>query len=215
MRDECILKVVVRRVSEWVSERVNQTRSISLQNDIPPCSSSCWISWTVLTPQQCSALQACPHPAPPCLLCYWFLMTKCIETIGWTLPSIRRHSEGSLCGSGPQGFQTANKTAVTCARLAGCNAFQPHRKEAVRASRAEWGGMAAAVCSPSNTLVPHQSRPEFWCFPYQRFIPQASTILYLCLLVWYRLQQKKLNNTLSGCKVYASCLGQIICLYTA
>lgn len=67
------------------------------------------------------------------------------------------------------GFQTANKTAVTCARLAGCNAFQPHRKEAVQVSRAELGGMAAAACSPPNTLVPHQSRPGVLVFPISAF----------------------------------------------
>lgn len=46
------------------------------------------------------------------------------------------------------GFQTANKTAVTCAPLGGCNAFQAHRKEPVSA---EWGGMAATVWSPSDS----------------------------------------------------------------
>lgn len=109
-------------------ERVNQTRSISLQNDIPPCSSRCWISWTVLTPQQYSALRACPHPAPPCLLCLWFLMTKCIETIGWTLPSIRRHSEGSLCGSGPQDFRQLTKQLLLALDWLAAMLFSPTGK---------------------------------------------------------------------------------------
>lgn len=113
---------------EWMNEWVNQTRSISLQNGIPPCSSCCWISWTVLTPQQCRALRACPHPAPPCLLCLWFLMTKCIETIGWTLPSIRRHSEGSLCGSGPQDFRQLTKQLLLALDWLAAMLFSPTGK---------------------------------------------------------------------------------------
>lgn len=114
----------LRPKSEWM----NQTRSISLQNYIPSCSSCCWINWMILTPQQCSALRACPHPAPPCLLCLWFLMTKCIETIGWTLPSIRRHSEGSLCGSGPQDFRRLTKQLLLALDWLAAMLFSPTGK---------------------------------------------------------------------------------------
>lgn len=107
---------------------VHQTRSISLQNDIPPRSSHCCISWMILTPQQSGALRACPHPAPPCLLCLWFLMTKCIETIGWTLPSIRRYSEGSLCGSGPQDFRRLTKQLLLALGWLAAMLFSPTGK---------------------------------------------------------------------------------------
>lgn len=139
---------------------VTWTRSIGSQNDIPPCSPCCWISWMVLTPQQCRTLQACPHPAPPCLLWLRFLMTKCIETIGCTLPSIHRHSKGSLCGSGPQDFRQLTKQLLFALDWLAAMLFRPTGKKAVQVSRAEWGGMATAIYSPPNALAPHQSKPE-------------------------------------------------------
>lgn len=196
-------------MSEWIRPEALVCRMTSL-----PCSSCCWISWMVLTPQQCSALRACPHPAPPCLLCLWFLMTKCIETIGWTLPSIRRHSEGSLCGSGPQDFRQLTKQLLLALDWLAAMLFSPTGK-AVRVSRAELGGMATAVCSPPNTLVPHQSRPEVFLFPISAFYTTGHYYIVFVPSGLILAFSKKKKKNLSGCKVYASCLGQIICLYNA
>lgn len=122
--DERALNVHIQRVRA----RVNRARSINVQNDIPPCSSRREISWTVLTPQQCGALRARPHPAPPCLLYLWFLMTKCIETIGCTLPSIRWHSEGSLFSSGPQDFRRLTKQLLLALDWLAAMLFRPTGK---------------------------------------------------------------------------------------
>lgn len=127
------------------------------------------LSWAVLTPRQSGVLRARPRPAPPCLLYIWFfflplsffLMTKSAlkNNRPPVSPQSARHSEGELTWFRSPGFQTANKTAVTRAPLVGSNAFQTHRKEAVRVSRwLEWGGMVSAACSPhvsQGQRLPH------------------------------------------------------------
>lgn len=164
-------------MNEWV----NQTRSISLQNDIPPCS-CCWISWTVLTPQQSSALWTCPHPAPPCLLCLRFLMTKCIETIGWTLPSIRWHSEGSLCGSGPQDFRQLTKQLLLTLDWLAAMLFSPTGKglcESARLNEVIWPWS-------SVHLLPHQARSS-------RFLSVVfcKPLLYCICAFWFDIYLKQ------------------------
>lgn len=58
--------------------------------------------------------------------------------------------------------------------------------------------MAAAACSPPNTLVPHQSRPEVLVFPISAFY---TTGLYYIVLVPSGLIFAFSKKQLSGCKV--------------
>lgn len=162
--DQWTMAVMMKTGFQWGNEWVNQTRSISLQNDIPPCSSCCWISWMVLTPSQCSALQAGLYPAPPCFFCLRFLMTKCIETIGWTLPSIHQHSEGSLWGSGPQDFRRLTKQLLLTLDWVAAMLFRPTGKSLCRLNEVAWPWQSAHLL----TLAPHQPR-----FP----ISEAFTIV--------------------------------------
>lgn len=134
-----------------------------------PGALSCMLSWVVLTPRQSSALRACPHPAPPCLLYLSLFLSPLppffndtnVSKNNWPplSPQSVRHREEELTQFRSLGFQTANKTAVTRAPLAGCNAFQTHRKEAVRVSLGlEWCGTVTAACSPpvsQGQRLPH------------------------------------------------------------
>lgn len=82
-------------------------------------------------------------------------------------PQSIRHREEELTQFRSLGFQTANKTAVTRAPLAGCNAFQTHRKEAVRVSLGlEWCGTVTAACSPpvsQGQRLPHSQWLYYVC----------------------------------------------------
>lgn len=141
---------------ESMNER-SETRSIKLQNKL-----------IVLTLWQSNALRTCPTLFSLSRIFFFsffftpllFIRQKRIEKqSAAALPQSVRHSEGELTQFRSLGCQTANKTAVTCAPLAGCNSFQTHRKEALQVSHwLEWGGMVTVACSPpvsQGQRLPH------------------------------------------------------------
>lgn len=133
----------------------------------------------------CWPAHTLPHPVCSTSLFFFFtppfpfFNDKNVSKNNWPplSPQSIRHREGELTQFRSLGFQTANKTAVTRAPLAGCNAFQSHRKEAVRVSLGlEWGGTVTTACSPPVSLgqrLPH-SRSCIMCVCFSVTVTEGN-----------------------------------------
>lgn len=101
-------------------------------------------------------------------------MTKCIETIGGTLASIRQHSEESLCGSGPQDFRQLTKQLLLALHWTAAMLFRPTGKSLCLLNE------VLPLTSPTNALETHQPGAKFTGFPYKRLC-EAYTILAMLI----------------------------------
>lgn len=82
-------------------------------------------------------------------LIFFFLITKCVETFGRTLPSIRWHSKGSLCGSGPRDFRQLTKQLLLALDWLAAMLFRPTGKrqcESVGLNEVAWLSLHLVTC---------------------------------------------------------------------